>query len=445
MKKKLQINFGELGILYALLIFWLILIAFSPNFRNISAFQNIVREASFTGICGVGMTFVIISGDLDLSVASQVALCSCVLTLLLPKMGVFPSVILILLLGAVLGTFNGVLIAKMKIPAFIATLAMMFGYRALAQIVNATPVVVENRLFKLMSTSYLAGIPVPFIIMIICGVIGTVILRKTALGRHTLAIGNSHEAARIAGISIPRTQILIYLMVGLFTAAASIMITSYLGSSNYGMKDGFEFTVISAVVLGGTALVGGKGSIFTTAVAAIFLATIKSGMDAFQIQSYMQRIIEGVILIFAFSINGIRAYVNDFLVKSRSRRELDERRRGSAAGALKPRSSPMKEGCVPALTCSSCRNQPRKQKKRLGDGLFMLKKTRILALVLCFAMAISLAACSSDSGTAPAPSTAAPAAPAAPPTKRPPRPRLKPPASNSAGRSTTTSRNSSRA
>ena len=151
MKKKLQINFGELGILYALLIFWLILIAFSPNFRNISAFQNIVREASFTGICGVGMTFVIISGDLDLSVASQVALCSCVLTLLLPKMGVFPSVILILLLGAVLGTFNGVLIAKMKIPAFIATLAMMFGYRALAQIVNATPVVVENRLFKLMS------------------------------------------------------------------------------------------------------------------------------------------------------------------------------------------------------------------------------------------------------------------------------------------------------
>ena len=333
MKKKLQINFGELGILYALLIFWLILIVFSPNFRNISAFQNIVREASFTGICGVGMTFVIISGDLDLSVASQVALCSCVLTLLLPKMGVFPSVILILLLGAVLGTFNGVLIAKMKIPAFIATLAMMFGYRALAQIVNATPVVVENKLFKLMSTSYLAGIPVPFIVMIICGVIGTVILRKTALGRHTLAIGNSHEAARIAGISIPRTQILIYLMVGLFTAAASIMIPTYPGTSNPGMKDRCASTDIAPVPRAGTARDGGKGSIFTTAVAAIFLATIKSGMDAFQIQSYMQRIIEGVILIFAFSINGIRAYVNDFLVKSRSRRELDERRRGSAAGA----------------------------------------------------------------------------------------------------------------
>lgn len=233
-------------------------------------------------------------------------------------------------------------------------------------------------------------------------------------------------------------------MVGLFTAAASIMITSYLGSSNYGMKDGFEFTVISAVVLGGTALVGGKGSIFTTAVAAIFLATIKSGMDAFQIQSYMQRIIEGVILIFAFSINGIRAYVNDFLVKSRSRRELDERRRGSAA-APEAAQFTKKEGCVPGMTCSSAEINRENKMKRLGDGLFMLKKTRILALVLCFAMAISLAACSSDSGTAPAPSTAAPAAPAAPPTKRPPRPRLKPPASNSAGRSTTTSRNSSRA
>jgi len=330
-KNRFHINFGELGILYALMIFWLILIFTSSNFRSLSAFQNIVREASFTAICGVGMTFAVISGDFDLSVASQVALSSVVLTLLLPSIGMFASILVILALGAVMGTFNGLLIAKLKIPAFIATLAMMFGYRALAQIVNEIPVVVENKAFKLMATSYFLKIPVPFIIMAICAVVGTIVLRKTSLGRHILAIGNSKEAAKIAGISIGGTQILIYLLVGFFTAASAVMITSYLGSSNYGMKDGFEFTVISAVVLGGTALAGGKGSIFSTVVAAIFLATIKSGMDAYQIDSYLQRVIEGMILIFAFSITGIRAMISDAIIKRRSRRELTERRRQHGA------------------------------------------------------------------------------------------------------------------
>lgn len=327
-KRGIHFNFGEWGILYALLIFWAVLFIFSPNFRSFSAFQNILREASLAGICGVGMTFAIISGDFDLSVASQVALCSVVLTLILPTIGMVPAILVILLMGLVLGGINGLLVAKLRIPAFIATLAMMFAYRALAQLVNETPVVVENAAFKQMATSYLLGIPVLFVVMCLCVAAGTVVLRKTRAGRNVLAIGNSKQAARISGISVPGTQILIFMLVGLFTAASSIMTTSYLGSSNYGMKDGFEFTVISAVVLGGTAMAGGKGSIFTTAVAAVFLATIKSGMDTFRIDSYAQRIIEGLILIFAFSINGIRANVNDALVKRRSRKDLEKRRLG---------------------------------------------------------------------------------------------------------------------
>ena len=135
-KPKIHFNFNEWGILYALVIFWAILFVFSPNFRSFAAFQNIIREAAFTGICGVGMTFVIISGNLDLSVASQVALCSVVLTLLLPSLGLVPAILVILVMGLVMGLFNGLLIAKLQIPAFIATLAMMFGYRAIAQLVN---------------------------------------------------------------------------------------------------------------------------------------------------------------------------------------------------------------------------------------------------------------------------------------------------------------------
>ncbi|EEG28600.1 branched-chain amino acid ABC transporter, permease protein [[Clostridium] methylpentosum DSM 5476] len=327
---KIHFNFNEMGILYALIIFWVILAITNADFRNFAFYQNIVRQASFNAMCGIGMTFAIISGDFDLSVASQVSLSAVVMTLLLPTIGLIPTVIAILGLGILMGTFNGILIAKMRIPAFIATLAMQFAYRALAQIVNSSPVVVKDKALLNMSTGYILGIPIPFIVLIVLAIIGTIILRKTALGRHILAIGNSHEAAEISGISIPKTQILIYLLVGLFTAFTAIMMTSYLGSSNYGVPVGLEFTVISAVVLGGTALVGGKGSIFTTIVAAIFLVTITSALTSFGINSYVQKIVEGCILIFAFSINGIKASIDTFVTKSKARKELAARQ---AAGS----------------------------------------------------------------------------------------------------------------
>lgn len=321
-KKRFHIDFGDYGILYALIIFWILLAIFNENFRGFAFYQNILRQASFNAICGIGMTFVIISGEFDLSVASQVALCSVILTLLLPILGIIPTVIVILIIGMVLGSINGVLYAKLKIPAFIVTLATQMGYRALAQLVNSSPVVVKNKVFTRMAISKFLGLPVPFIIMMIAAVIGTIVLRKTKFGRNVTAIGNSHQAAKISGINVPKMQILIYMVVGLFTAASAIMLTSYLGSSNYGMQEGLEFTVISAVVLGGTSLAGGKGSIFNTIIAAIFLVTIKSAMDAFGISSYYQRVIEGVILIFAFSITEIRAMINNALVRYRAQKEL---------------------------------------------------------------------------------------------------------------------------
>jgi len=322
-KNKPHIEFGDHGILYALIIFWVLLALTNENFRGVPFYQNILTRASLNAICGIGMTFAICSGDFDLSVASQVALNSVILTLLLPQLGIVPSIIFVLLVGTLLGSFNGFLIAKLRIPSFIATLGMQMAYRALAQMVNNTPVVVSDKLFKQIATYKILGlIPTAFLIMAILAVIGNIILRRTQLGRHTLAIGNSRSAAAISGISIAKTQILIYLMVGLFTACSSIMIVSYLGSSNYGMQTGLEFTVISSVVLGGTALSGGKGSIFNTIVAAVFLVTIRSAMDSFGVNSYWQKVIEGIILVIAFSITGVRALLRDFMVKRKARKEL---------------------------------------------------------------------------------------------------------------------------
>lgn len=321
-KQKMHIEFGDYGILYALVIFWIGLALTNQDFRALAFYQNILTRASLNAICGVGMTFVIISGDLDLSVASQVALNGVVLTLLLPILGIAPAILLVLALGIAMGVFNGVLIAKLRIPSFIATLGMQMAYRALAQLVNSSPVVVENSFFKKIATYKIMGlIPTAFLILIVVAVTGTIILRKTKLGRYVLAIGNSKDAARISGINVSRTQIMIYLLVGLFTACASVMIVSNLGSSNYGMQDGLEFTVISAVVLGGTALSGGKGSIFNTVVAAIFLVTIRSAMDSFGVSSYWQKIVEGVILVIAFSITEIRNIINNAMIKGKARKQ----------------------------------------------------------------------------------------------------------------------------
>lgn len=321
-KQKMHIEFGDYGILYALVIFWIGLALTNQDFRALAFYQNILTRASLNAICGVGMTFVIISGDLDLSVASQVALNGVVLTLLLPILGIVPAILLVLALGIAMGVFNGVLIAKLRIPSFIATLGMQMAYRALAQLVNSSPVVVENSFFKKIATYKIMGlIPTAFLILIVVAVTGTIILRKTKLGRYVLAIGNSKDAARISGINVSRTQIMIYLLVGLFTACASVMIVSNLGSSNYGMQDGLEFTVISAVVLGGTALSGGKGSIFNTVVAAIFLVTIRSAMDSFGVSSYWQKIVEGVILVIAFSITEIRNIINNAMIKGKARKQ----------------------------------------------------------------------------------------------------------------------------
>lgn len=322
-RKKFHIDFGDYGILYALIIFWIILVATNDNFRGIAFFQTIFTKSSIAAICGIGMTFAIISGDFDLSVASQVALNGVVLTLLLPEIGIVLTILVILLMGIAMGLINGLLIAKLRIPAFIATLGMQMAYRAIAQLVNSSPVVIVNSTFKKLATYKIFGIlPTAFFITIILGIIGTIILRKTKLGRDVLAFGNSKHAAANCGINISKTQIWIYVLVGLFTAASSIIVTSYLGSSNYGMQTGLEFTVISACVLGGTALKGGKGSIFTTIVAAIFLVTIRSAMDAYGIDSYWQKVVEGIILVVAFSITQIRTIASNIMIKQRAKKEL---------------------------------------------------------------------------------------------------------------------------
>ena len=333
-------NFREYGILYALSLLWAVLIASNATFRRGDIYISILREASFSGICGVGMTFCIASKHFDQSIASMMALLACVFTVMLPGLasdmgffGISLAMLAVIALGTVLGFVNGVLVAKLRIPAFITTLGTLYVYRALAFIVSrGNPVTINQivtpqqyELFRFIGTGRVLRLPFVFWVMVCCAAAGTVILRKTSVGRHTLAIGNSVEASRISGIDVDRTKILVFTLVGFFVGITSILNSAFLGSSNPGMSAGFEFTVISTVVLGGTALSGGKGSIFTSVVASVFLVSVTAGMNAFGLDSFAQRVVQGAILLFAFSINGIRAIIEDIRVKRAARLEASRK------------------------------------------------------------------------------------------------------------------------
>jgi len=304
----------ERGILLALLIFWAACAATNSMFRDLSTYLSILRESSFVGVAAIGMTFCIISGDFDLSVGSMLSLLGIAIVAMVGKTGLVLGTIAVTLLGAACGMFNGLLVSRLRIPAFIATLAMYYIYRALAYIVtNGNPVQFQEPWFTGVGNGSLAGIPTPFVFFLVLVAIGTYLLRKTPFGRSVLAIGNSTRASEISGIRIARVRLLIFTLVGAFTGIAAMLISSRMWSANSGMKIGYEFDVIAAVVLGGTSLAGGKGSVVNTLFAAIFFASLNTAMNMFHVNSFMQRVVIGIVLLFAFSLTGVRAFLAERL------------------------------------------------------------------------------------------------------------------------------------
>ncbi len=323
-RKKLEFDVSQIGIVIALGILIVLLFLTSKTFRSMLIYRSILKTASLYAVLAVGMTFAIISGNIDLSVGSQMALSSVIFTMLVTEMEVpyWLGILAVIGLGLVMGLINGLLTSRLFIPPFIATLGTQMAFRALAQIIHEDPGHVMNQAFINVGAANLAGLPALFWIMLGVAIIGIVVLRRTRIGRHTLAIGNSMEASRISGIKPENTQLVIFLLIGVTTAVATLMATSRNASSNYNNYISYEFTAITAVVLGGTSFSGGKGSIFTTVVAAVFVSILIAAMPLYGINTYTQKIIQGLILILAFSINTIKTAAEDFMVRRRSRHDL---------------------------------------------------------------------------------------------------------------------------
>lgn len=280
----------------------------SPAFRTTFNLVSTLRFTSFIAVGAIGMAFCIMNGDFDISVGSMLSLVAVIGSSMLPVIGGVPAVMFTLIFASFLGFVNGVFVTKLRIPAFITTLGMMFIFRSFAYIyTNNTPVYIQNKFWLFIGNGKVAGVPFAIILMLLCYVVAWLLLRKTPFGRYVIAVGTNRDAAVLSGINVDRTKIIVFTLVGLFIGIASVIISANLGSANPGMLgQGYEFQVITAVVLGGTVLGGGNGNLWGAFFASMVITYLKNGLGLTQVDSYWQFVAIGLVLIFAVAMSRVK-------------------------------------------------------------------------------------------------------------------------------------------
>jgi ribose transport system permease protein len=294
----------------SLILLFIIFSIASPNFLSFDNFVGILLSTAVNGVLAVGVTFVIITSGIDLSIGTVMSFAAVMTGVFITncKLPVPVGVVGGLLAGGFCGFVNGFLIAKIKIPPFIATLGMMMVARGLALVISGLrPIYFSDTptFYQIAMGSFL-GIPNAVWIFLGSAIIAGLILTKTVLGRYTFAIGSNEEAARLSGINVNGWKIAIYSLGGLFSGLASILMASRLNSAQPALGSGYEFTAITAAVLGGTSLSGGVGTIMGTVIGAFIMSVLSNGLQILSIPPEWQIVVVGVIVILAVYLDTIR-------------------------------------------------------------------------------------------------------------------------------------------
>ena len=302
----------------ALLLAMLAVSLTTDRFLTSQNLINVSLQVSSTAIVAIGATLVILTGAIDLSPGSVVALTTCVMAILVKNMGVpVPVAIpMILALGALLGLVNGLLSTYGRIPSFIATLATMIVYRGLAFLVtNGSPIFSVSPALEPLFYGNLLGIPLPFYYVVVLYAGAAIFLRNTITGRAIYAIGGNESAARLSGIHVNRTRLLAFVLAGLMAAIAGVLMTARLdsGSPNYGA--GMELEAIAAAVIGGASLAGGYGNIISTLFGALTVAVVQNGLNLNAVPTSWQNITLGAIIVLAVGLDMWRADIARALSK----------------------------------------------------------------------------------------------------------------------------------
>ena len=301
-------NIRQYGLLIVFGIICLIISLITPQFLTLSNLTIIVTQVSINALLAFGVTFVIITGGIDLSLGSIVAVTG-VTSAMLAHPDSYPVLIPIvmgLLAGLLMGAFNGFIITKSKIAPFIVTLGTMTIGRGLALILSdGRPVSNLSDSFNYLGSGTVFGIPFLILIFILVFALCSIILSKTILGRHIYAIGGNEQAARASGINIDRVKLSVYSISGLLAGLAGILLASRITTGQPNAGAGFELDAIAAVVIGGTSTAGGRGTMTGTLIGVLLIGVINNGLDLLNVTSYYQQVIMGIIIIGAVIVDSL--------------------------------------------------------------------------------------------------------------------------------------------
>lgn len=289
------------GVLAGLIVLCILLTLTSNAFFEVSNFINVLRQISINAILAVCLTFAILIGQIDLSVGSIVAASGCFsIVLLADGSPLWLALLVGILSGAVFGFINGIFISRTKIPAFIVTLATQTAIRGVAYIsTGGYPVSSNNDTFNEIGNGYLGKIPLPVIIMIAILLFASVILARTKFGRHMYAIGGNREAAKYSGIDVKNVELIVFIISGILSAIAGIILAGRLYSGQPTVGAGYEGDAIAAAVLGGTSFAGGIGTIGGTLLGALVIGILNNGLNLLQVSFYYQLVVKGIVIIAA--------------------------------------------------------------------------------------------------------------------------------------------------
>jgi ribose transport system permease protein len=287
-------------ILFVFVGICILLSVLTPVFLSVNNIINVIRQVSINGILAAGMTMVIISGGIDLSVGSVAAICGAIVAGTQLKLGLAPAMLLSVATGALLGLINGLVITKGKVAPFVATLGMTTVARGLTLIyTGGRPIYNLTDAFRVLGAGYVGPIPVPVIILALVIAVVHFVMSSTVFGREVYALGGNEEAARYSGINVERRRMMVYISMGLLSAVTGIVLTSRLGSADPTAGVGFETDAIAAVVIGGTSMSGGEGSVIGSLIGALIIGVMNNGLNLLNVSPYYQQIFKGLIVVLA--------------------------------------------------------------------------------------------------------------------------------------------------
>jgi simple sugar transport system permease protein len=296
---------NEIGLVVIILFLYLVFGSTAHGFTSANNQLTILRDVASIGIAAWAMTLVIVAGEIDLSIGPMVAFISVVLAFMLkanvPLIAAIPAALAV---GAAFGTLAGVLRAYFDVPSFVATLGLWSALRGLALFMtNALPVTFNENAFMERLADEVFGIPTSAVVMLVLFVVFVMIARYTSFGRSVFAVGGNANAAHLCGINVKRVRVIIFSISGLLSAVTGVLLTARLGSGNAGAASGLEFDVIAAVVIGGTSLSGGRGSMLGTMLGAFVITLIGDGLVLRGINPFFQEVVRGVIIVVAVLAN----------------------------------------------------------------------------------------------------------------------------------------------